>query len=249
MSEYQNFPTQRLVTPSDRLIVALDFPSAETALSLVDRLEGRSRWFKVGLELFLAAGPSIISTLRDRGHYVFVDLKLHDIPNTVAGAVRSLSKSGASLLTVHAAGGRPMLMAAAEAATRSADGPELLAVTVLTSMDPQQLNQIGVPDSPVSQVLRLARLAHAAGISGMVCSPQECPQLRADLGPDRLLIVPGIRPDGTTPGDQSRTATPAHALDDGASMLVVGRPITQAQDPAAAVDAILAEMASVMNHS
>ncbi len=246
MSAYQIPPTQRLLTPSDRLIVALDVPSSGAALSLVDRLEGRARWFKVGLELFLSAGPSIVTTLRNRGFYVFVDLKLHDIPNTVAGAVRSLSDSGASLLTVHAAGGRPMLLAAAEAATRTADGPELLAVTVLTSMDAQQLSQIGIPDTPVTQVLRLAKLAHGAGISGMVCSPQECPQLRAYLGPYRLLVVPGIRPLGAAIGDQSRTATPARALDDGASMLVVGRPITLSVDPAAAVDAILHEMASTV---
>jgi len=246
MSAYPILPTQRLLTPSDRLIVALDFPSANAALNLVDRLDGRCRWFKVGLELFLAAGPSIVSTLRSRGFYVFVDLKLHDIPNTVAGAVRSLSESGASLLTVHAAGGRPMLLAAAEAATRKADGPELIAVTVLTSMDAHQLGQIGIPDTPAFQVLRLAKLAHGAGISGIVCSPQECPQMRAYLGPYRLLVVPGIRPLGAALGDQSRTATPAQALDDGASMLVVGRPIIQAPDPSAAADAILHEMASVM---
>lgn len=244
MSAYKIPPTQRLLTSRDRLIVALDFPSAPAALDLVDRLEGRVQWFKVGLELFLASGPTIISTLRQRGHYVFVDLKLHDIPNTVAGAVRSLAASGASLLTVHAAGGRPMLMAAAEAANMAPDGPELLAVTVLTSMDAHQLGEIGVPDSPVGQVLRLAKLAHAAGISGMVCSPQECPSLRAYLGPYRLLVVPGIRPKGVPGGDQTRTATPARALDDGASMLVVGRPIKNAEDPGAATDAILLEMTS-----
>lgn len=245
MSTDQIPPTQQLLIPSDRLIVALDLPSADAALKLIDRLDGRCRWFKVGLELFFAAGPSIVSTLRSRGFYVFVDLKLHDIPNTVAGAVRSLSECGASLLTVHAAGGRPMLLAAAEAAKRGANGPELLAVTVLTSMDTQQLGQIGVLDTPAVQVMRLAELAHGAGISGMVCSPQECPQLRAHLGPNRLLVVPGIRPLGAAIGDQSRTATPGRALDDGASMLVVGRPIIQAPDPGSAVDAILQEMASV----
>jgi orotidine-5'-phosphate decarboxylase len=235
----------KLLTARDRLIVALDFPSAAAALSLVDRLENRCLWLKVGLELYLATGPSIVETLRARGFNVFVDLKLHDIPNTVAGAVRTLSSVGASLLTVHAAGGRPMMLAAAEAAARTPDGPELLAVTVLTSMDAQQLAQIGVSDSPASQVLRLAKLAHDANIPGMVCSPQEVAQLRRYLGPYGLLVVPGIRPTGAPADDQSRTSTPAIALADGASLLVVGRPITQAPDPTAAIDAILADMARV----
>ena len=246
MSPNQVTPTQKLLTPRDRLIVALDFPSAASAMKLVDRLDGRAAWFKVGLELFLAAGPGIVQTLRSRGYSIFVDLKLHDIPNTVAGAVRSLADSGASLLTVHAAGGRPMLLAAVEAAAQRPDGPELLAVTVLTSMDAQQLAETGVHNSPATQVLHLAKLAHAAGVAGIVCSPQECRQLRAYLGPFRPLVVPGIRPAGSPADDQSRTSTPAQALDNGASMLVVGRPITQAPDPAATVDAILSQMASAM---
>jgi orotidine-5'-phosphate decarboxylase len=224
------------------LIVALDYPTAASALDLVARLENRVVWFKVGLELYLATGPSIVEILRDRGFNVFVDLKLHDIPNTVAGAVRSLASYGASLLTVHAAGGRPMLVAASEAAERIPQGPELIAVTVLTSMDAQMLAQTGVPDTPLAQAVRLAKLAHAAGVSGMVCSPQECPQLRAYLGPYRLLVVPGIRPAGSPSDDQSRISTPAMALHDGASLLVVGRPITRAPDPGAAAEAILREM-------
>jgi orotidine-5'-phosphate decarboxylase len=235
-------PTQRPVGARDRLIVALDYPTAASALDLVARLENRVSWFKVGLELYLATGPSIVEILRARGYNVFVDLKLHDIPNTVAGAVRSLASYGASLLTVHAAGGRPMLLAASEAAARIPNGLELIAVTVLTSMDAQMLAQTGVPDTPLAQAVRLAKLAHAAGISGMVCSPQECPHLRAYLGPYRLLVVPGIRPTGSPADDQSRTSTPAVALHDGASLLVVGRPITRAADPAAAADAILREM-------
>ena len=235
-------PTQHLATARDRLIVALDFPAAAAALDLVARLEGRASWFKVGLELYLAAGPSIVEKLRAQGFNVFVDLKLHDIPNTVSGAVRSLASYGASLLTVHAAGGRPMLLAAAEAANRIPNGPELVAVTVLTSMDAQMLAATGVNDTPLSQAVRLAKLAHAAGISGMVCSPQECPQLRTYLGPYRLLVVPGIRPVGAPTDDQSRIATPAMAVNDGASLLVVGRPIARAVDPAAATDAILREM-------
>jgi len=230
----------------DRLIVALDYPTAAAALSLVDRLESRCLWFKVGLELYLATGPSIVETLRARGFNVFVDLKLHDIPNTVAGAVRTLSNVGASLLTIHAAGGRPMLLAAAEAVARTPDGPKLLAVTVLTSMDAQQLSEIGVSATPSAQVLRLARLANAAGIEGMVCSSQEVAQLRSDLGPQGLLVVPGIRPAGSPADDQRRIATPATALADGASLLVVGRPITQSPDPAAATDAILVEMSAAL---
>jgi orotidine-5'-phosphate decarboxylase len=238
--------TDELATPRDRLIVALDFPSAASALDLVDRLEGRCLWFKVGLELFLATGPTIVETLRNRGFNIFVDLKLHDIPNTVAGGVRSLSSIGASLITVHAAGGRPMLHAAAEAAGSAPNPPKLLAVTLLTSFDAHQLEEIGVSETPNSQVMRLAHLAFLAGIDGMVCSPRECAQLRSYLGPYRPLVVPGIRPAGASADDQSRIATPAAALRDGASRLVVGRPITKATDPAGAVDAILAEMADAL---
>jgi len=223
----------------DRLIVALDFPSAASALQVVDRLEGRVSWFKVGLELYLAAGPSIVDTLRNRGFQIFVDLKLHDIPNTVAGAVHSLAAHGASLLTVHASGGRPMLLAAVEAAAHNPDGPGILAVTVLTSMDSEQLAQTGVPGAIGPQVQRLAELAASAGVAGMVCSPLEVAQLRSTLGNEPLLVVPGIRPTGASADDQSRIATPSSAISDGASHLVVGRPIAQAPDPAAAAAAIL----------
>ncbi len=230
------------VTPRDRLIVALDYPSATTALNLVDQLENQVLWYKVGLELYLATGPSIVETLRTRGFHVFIDLKLHDIPNTVAGAVRTLANVGASLLTVHAVGGTPMLEAATAAVAGQSEAPRLLAVTVLTSMAAAQLAATGVPDSPATQVLRLARLAAAAGIDGLVCSSEETASLRRELPPETLLVVPGIRPAGSATGDQSRIATPAAAVAAGASMLVIGRPITQAPDPAAAVRAILAEL-------
>ena len=230
-------------TLKDRLIVALDFPSSAEALNLVDSLEGRCQWFKVGLELYLATGGAIIPQLRDRGFDVFLDLKLHDIPNTVAGAIRSVSPLGASLLTVHAAGGPAMLAAAAEAAAAIPHAPRLLAVTVLTSMNAPQLKAIGIVDSPAAQVLRLARLATGTGIAGLVCSPEEAGLLRSELGPLPLLVVPGIRPAGAAAGDQQRIATPAAALASGASMLVIGRPITQASDPASALDNILMEMA------
>ncbi len=226
----------------DRLIVALDFPTAELAQHQVEQLEGQCQWFKVGLELYLATGSSIMTSLRNQGFNVFLDLKLHDIPNTVASAVRSVSSLGASLLTIHAAGGSAMLSAAAEAAASHPDAPRILAVTVLTSMDTAQLAGIGVFDSPAMQVLRLGKLAESAGIDGLVCSPEEISKLRAGLARNPLLVVPGIRPAGTAAGDQRRIATPATAIAAGASMLVVGRPITQAADPAKAAEAILAEI-------
>jgi orotidine-5'-phosphate decarboxylase len=230
--------------PCERIIVALDFPSAARALAFTDLLEGRCHWVKVGLELFCAAGPSIVETLRQRGLKVFLDLKLHDIPNTVAGAVRSLSSSGASLLTIHAAGGSAMMRAAADAAALNADAPLLLAVTVLTSMDAAALAQTGGAADPEAQVLRLARLAIASGLRGLVCSPQELRLLRAEIDPATQLIVPGIRPAGSDSGDQQRIATPAAAVHDGASRLVIGRPITQAADPLAAFEAVVAELRS-----
>jgi len=228
--------------PRDRLIVALDFPSPARALQLADELRGLCRWVKVGMELYYAAGNSVVERLRARGFDVFLDLKLYDIPNTVAGAVRSVTGIGASLLTVHASGGAAMLRAAAEAADRT-DAPKLLAVTVVTSMDAAELSGVGVTDTPAAQALRLARLAQSEGIDGMVCSAQDIAALRDAVGPRATLVVPGIRPSGAKAGDQKRVATPADAIAQGASMLVVGRPITQADDPAEATAAILAEMA------
>jgi len=229
--------------PADRLIVALDLPSVTAALGLVDELQGQCRWFKVGMELYYAAGNNIVTHLRERGFNVFLDLKLHDIPNTVAGAVRSVSSTGASLLTIHAAGGEKMMRAAAEAAARP-EAPKLLAVTVLTSMAAPDLAATGVADSPETQVLRLAKLAQNAGIPGLVCSAQEVEAVRQAVGNDALLVVPGVRPAGTQGSDdQARVATAAEAIARGASMLVVGRPITQAPDPSKAAAAILAEIA------
>jgi orotidine-5'-phosphate decarboxylase len=229
--------------PLDCLIVALDLPSADAAMDLVDQLQGNCRWFKVGMELYYAAGNSIVERLRDRGFQVFLDLKLHDIPNTIAGAVRSVTGAGASLLSIHAGGGADMMQAAAEAAS-APDAPRLLAVTVLTSMDQAQLAAVGVPDPPATQVLRLARLAAAAGIHGLVCSAEEVGAVRQAMGPDTLLVVPGIRPAAAsaTTDDQRRIATPAEAMARGASMLVVGRPITQAVDPGRAAAEILQQM-------
>jgi orotidine-5'-phosphate decarboxylase len=227
-----------------RLIVALDFPSAEPALALADRLRGQVRWLKVGLELYCAEGPGLMRELRRRGFSLFLDLKLHDIPNTVAAAVRSAAATGAELLTVHAAGGPAMLRAAADAAASPSTPPQLLAVTVLTSMDAAQLAAIGIDAPPAVQVQRLAAIAADSGITGLVASAEEVAGLRA-LYPTTTLVIPGIRPAGAAIGDQKRVATPAAALADGASYLVVGLPITQAPDPAAAAQAILVEMASV----
>ena len=227
--------------PKDRLAIALDFADEREAMKLVDRLDNTCQWFKVGMELYYATGNGIVQQLRNRGFNVFLDLKLHDIPNTVAGAVRSATRAGASLLTIHAGGGAAMMSAAAEAA--SAPGsPRLLAVTVLTSMDASELAGVGITASPADQVLRLAKLAKKSGIDGMVCSPEEVAALRKETGPDTLLVVPGIRPAGSATDDQKRIATPAQAIADGASMLVVGRPITRAADPAAATQSILQEI-------
>ena len=235
--------TQTLDAARERLIVALDYSSAKPALELAERLAGQCRWFKVGLELYVAAGPAIVETLASRGHSVFLDLKLHDIPNTVAGAVRSAAALGAKLLTVHAGGGPVMLAAAHEAAEGCAAALKLLAVTVLTSMDAAQLAATGVARAPREQVDLLARMGMAAGIDGFVCSPQEVALLREIAGPAGTLVTPGIRPVGAEIGDQQRVATPAAALQAGASYLVVGRPITQAGDPGAAAEGILREMA------
>jgi orotidine-5'-phosphate decarboxylase len=229
--------------PKDRLAIALDFADRCEALDLVDSLGDLCQWFKVGMELYYAEGNAFIQDLRDRGFDVFLDLKLHDIPNTVAGAVRSATQSGASLLTVHASGGAAMMSAAASAAS-APNAPKLLAVTVLTSMDAAQLAGIGITDTPAQQVMRLAKLAQTSGINGMVCSPEEVAALRAALGPEALLVVPGIRPTGADAADQKRIATPAAAIADGASMLVVGRPITRAANPAAAAKAILEEISA-----
>jgi len=229
-----------------RLIVALDTPDADSAMALVERLQGRCLWFKVGLELFTAAGPGVLEPLVAAGHSVFLDLKFHDIPNTVAGAVRSGAALGARMMTLHAGGGPAMLAAARAALERMGDPPELLAVTVLTSMDQAQLSAAGLARTPAEQVELLARMGLAAGMRGFVCSPQEVATVRALTGPEGVLVVPGIRPAGAATGDQKRIATPADALQAGASYLVVGRPITQAADPAEAAEAIVREMAEAL---
>lgn len=227
-----------------RLIVALDAPTSDAAMEMVRRLEDSCQWFKVGLELFSAAGPSIVERLVDGGHSVFLDLKFHDIPNTVAGAVRSASALGVRMMTLHALGGPAMLSAAHTEVARMTNPPELLAVTVLTSMDAPQLKAVGLDTTPAAEAELLARLGFEAGIRGFVCSPQEVAALRLLGGLEAVLVVPGIRPAGADLGDQKRVATPAETLRLGASYLVVGRPITQAPDPALAARQILMEMAT-----
>jgi len=238
-------PTAHLASARQKLIVALDFAAAPAALEFVERLDGSCTWFKVGLELYLAAGNSVIEQLRKRGYSVFLDLKFHDIPKTVAGAVRSAAATGASLLTLHGLGGPAMLEAAANEAARLSSRPKLLAVTLLTSMDTAQIQAVGLPVPASDQVLKLARMAREAGMDGLVASPLETAALRTALGQEPLLVIPGIRSADAAADDQKRTASPAAAIADGASMLVVGRPITQAADPAAAARSILQQIASV----
>lgn len=245
-AELQSTGSDPLAIARERLIVALDAPDAAAAAVLVDRLEGTCRWFKVGLELFVAAGPAVLEPLLRRGYSIFLDLKFHDIPNTVAGAVRSAAGLGARMLTVHAGGGPAMLTAAREAIAGLENPPTLLAVTVLTSMDQAQLRAVGCDKTPAAQVELLAGSGLSAGLRGFVCSPQEVATLRALAGPESVLVTPGIRPAGAAIADQKRIAAPAEALRQGASHLVVGRPITQAANPAQAADAILREMAAAL---
>ena len=242
-------PTRKadpLESARQRLIVALDLPDASKALDLVERLEGTCTWFKVGLELFASAGPSVLEPILDRGCSVFLDLKFHDIPNTVAGAVRSAAGLGARMLTIHASGGPAMLIAARKALDGIANPPQLLAVTMLTSMDTDEMNAVGLERSPAQQVNLLAQMTLESGIRGFVCSPQEVAAVRALAGADAAIVVPGIRPADSDVADQKRIATPAETLRMGAGYLVVGRPITKASDPAAAASAILTEMATAL---
>ena len=223
-----------------RVIVALDFADPMHALSLADRLDPRQCAVKVGKELFVVAGPEPVRRLVERGFNVFLDLKFHDIPNTVAQACAAATRMGVWMLNVHAAGGRAMLTAAhdavaATAAERGSPRPLLVAVTVLTSLDAAALAETGVGADPAAQVLRLATLARDCGLDGVVCSALEAPSLRSALGPDFTLVTPGIRPAGSAKDDQARIVTPEQALARGASYLVIGRPITAAADPVAAL--------------
>ena len=238
-----------MTSPSDRLIVALDVATAVDAQEIVYELGDSVSFYKVGLQLFTAEGPKIVSELANSGRKVFLDLKLHDIPNTVAGAVKAASELGAQMLTVHAAGGTKMLRCALEAASGAAQPPLILAVTVLTSLSPPDLAELGVKVGLSDQVLDLARLAKAAGCGGVVASPQEARNLRSALGTGMAIVTPGIRPEGSESGDQSRIATPAAAIRSGASHVVVGRPILDASNRNHAAAAILDEISAALRAS
>jgi orotidine-5'-phosphate decarboxylase len=215
----------------DRLIVALDLPSAAQARQVVQNLGEAITTYKIGKQLFTAEGPEIVRDLVSSGRKVFLDLKFHDIPNTVGAAVRSATELGVSMLTVHASGGSKMLKAAVEAANASATKPMILAVTVLTSLGDADLQEIGISGNVAAQVLRLGALAHSAGCGGLVASAHEARELRRELGEGFEIVTPGVRPAGADVGDQARVLTPAEAIRAGASRLVVGRPITEAGSP------------------
>jgi len=225
---------------SERICAALDFGSLREAEPFARRIAPHVGMLKVGLELFHAEGPAAVRAIAALGRPVFLDAKLHDIPNTVEGAARGAAATGARLLTVHASGGAEMIRAAVRGA-----GPavRILGVTILTSLDADALDEIGLDGPPQEAVVRLARLAVAAGAGGLVCSPQEVRAVRAAVGPGPLLVVPGVRPAGASRGDQARVATPAAAVAEGADVIVVGRPLHQADDPVAAAKAIAAEIA------
>jgi orotidine-5'-phosphate decarboxylase len=225
-----------------RVIVALDFPDANSALALAQRLDPKQCRVKVGKELYTAAGPSLVEQLQKAGFGVFLDLKFHDIPNTVAGACLAAARLGVWMINVHALGGRAMMVAAREAVAEAGKRPKLVAVTLLTSMGAGDLADVGISGEPQDAVVRLARLAQGSGLEGVVCSAQEAGVLRRQCGKDFLLVTPGIRPAEAGQDDQRRVAGPRKAVADGANYLVIGRPITRAADPLAALNAINAEI-------
>ncbi len=239
-----------------RLIIALDFNCIDPAYRLARSLASRAGMFKVGGQLFTAEGPAAVAKLASLGRGIFLDLKFHDIPNTVAGAVSAArALPGVQLINVHALGGLEMMRAAAQALPGGGKGPKLIAVTVLTSLDARAMGQVGMKNSPGTEAVRLARLARRAGLDGVVASPQEATRIRRACGKGFLIVVPGVRPrfHAGGPGtrrradDQARVATPAAAIRAGADYIVVGRPITAAPDPLAAADAILEEISSALH--
>ncbi len=229
-----------------RVIVALDFASAQEALAFAARVTPQSCRLKVGKELFTAAGPALVEKLAQNGFDIFLDLKFHDIPNTVAGACKAAAQLGVWMLNVHALGGRAMLEAARDAVAGSRGRrPQLIGVTLLTSMSADDMRDVGMEGAPAAAVLRLARLAQSSGLDGVVCSAQEAALLRREGGPEFCLVTPGIRPRQSARDDQQRVMTPAEAIAAGADYLVIGRPVTQAPDPVAALGAINREIAGV----
>lgn len=225
-----------------QLILALDVETREAALATLKRLGDSIDWVKIGLQLYTACGPDIVKEIHELGYRVFLDLKLHDIPNTVAKAVQSIAALPVELLTLHASGGAEMIQWAHKASQEYAPQLNLLAVTVLTSMDDTQLKQLNIPTTVETQVGHLAQLSLQAGAQGLVCSSLELPLLRSKFGKDPILVTPGIRPSGSDSDEQKRVMTPATAAAAGSSFIVVGRPILRAEDPAAAARAIRAEL-------
>jgi len=228
--------------PRQRLIVALDVSSAAAAQRIVAAVGESASFYKVGMQLYTAEGPKVVRELVASGHRVFLDLKYHDIPNTVAGAVAEAARLQVTMLTVHASGGGKMLRAATEAARAVNPATKVIAATVLTSLEDNDLERIGVRGRVQDQVVRLAALALADGCHGVVASAREAAQLRSEFGADFVIVTPGVRPAGTAPGDQARVVTPVDAIAAGATYIVVGRPITAATDPATEARAILAEI-------
>ncbi|MGZ4814013.1 MAG: orotidine-5'-phosphate decarboxylase [Terriglobales bacterium] len=229
----------------DRLIIALDVSKASEAQKIVSEIGDTASTYKVGNQLFTAEGPRIVRDLVASGRKVFLDLKFHDIPNTVAGAVKSAAELGVSMLTIHASGGSKMLKAAAEASAQSSSKPLILAVTVLTSLADEDLQELGLPVGVADQVLRLAGIARNAGIGGIVASAHEAQSLRRNLGTGFAIVTPGVRPAGADAGDQARVVTPSAAIVAGATHIVVGRPITGDPHPAEAAKRMLDELAGV----
>ena len=228
------------------IFVAIDTPSRERALALAKTLRPHVGGLKVGLEFVNAQGPAGIRAVIDTGAPVFIDVKLHDIPNTVAGAMKALAPLGAAFINVHASGGAAMMKAAAEAAAAAPTPPKVLAVTVLTSLSADDLKTMGIISTPLEQVVRYAQLAQVNGIDGVVCSPEEISAVRDACGPDFLIVTPGIRPAGSSRDDQQRVTSPVQALQAGADYLVIGRPITAAPDPAEAAREIAADLAGAL---
>ncbi|MCW8194238.1 orotidine-5'-phosphate decarboxylase [Proteobacteria bacterium 005FR1] len=228
--------------PQSPLIVALDYEDPSQCIELVERLDPKQVRLKVGKELFTTAGPAILEQLHSRDFEVFLDLKFHDIPNTVAKAVSAAARLGVWMVNIHASGGERMMTAAREAIDKASHQPLLIGVTVLTSMTAEDLHQVGVSRSPEEQVMHLAGLAQQSGLDGVVCSARETPELKRQFGKDFALITPGIRPAGAAADDQRRTLTPAEALAAGSDYLVIGRPITAAAEPARACEDILASL-------
>ena len=235
------------MNPIDRLIVALDVDSEERAVNLIEKLQDDVMFFKVGFELFSSCGPDIVKAVTKRGCKIFLDLKFHDIPNTVSKAAVAVTRLGVSLFNVHALGGFDMMKKTADAVREEAERldimrPKILAVTILTSMDENALKNVGIRATIEDEVLALATLASQAGLDGVVASAVEARRLRQALGEDFLIVTPGVRPAGSIAGDQKRIATPKEALENGASHIVVGRPITEADDPVEATRKILEEI-------